>query len=438
MKYNKQHILNLINNQKLKQVQSIIKSDNTIINELDFVENIHDYLDDSKEIIGKIYKNFLIVDNEKLISMRTGNYKNFVTLICMIDFNMVVQDIKNFKSGHNACFICEPDQKQHSGHYTKAGLSGHTMEKYHNNMTNRVASDNKYTRYNIKINENWSNTNKGLQCFIYDMYDLYKEAKMKYPDEQITIDRLNHLDIYSKETCRWATYQMQNRNLSSNKFTEETAAICKYEFNELEFPIAYLVPRYNDIFNKETIRCTVMDDSNPKSTWKNIKHVKSEEEYIELIIKHIDFVNLEAYPISFLSGIKFNIFTYLSEKYKYNLKVCGEALNTKNLSDMRYKRRKNNWPAYEFSCDDECYLSMYIIRNEINLNNFPKEILQEYKKFEIVYKMRMGYEIYKKSIEEINEMFPRMIPENIIKIINYEVKPWFKPSKFVMTPISIR
>jgi hypothetical protein len=51
--------------------------------------------------------------------------------------------------------------------------------------------------------------------FIHDMYDSFEEG--------LTLERIDNNKGYSKENCKWATHEDQNRNKANNVLTMEKA-----------------------------------------------------------------------------------------------------------------------------------------------------------------------------------------------------------------------
>lgn len=52
--------------------------------------------------------------------------------------------------------------------------------------------------------------------FKNDMYKSYKEAVKKYPNDLITIERINNNKNYCKENCIWIPFKKQSSNQTSN------------------------------------------------------------------------------------------------------------------------------------------------------------------------------------------------------------------------------
>ena len=82
-----------------------------------------------------------------------------------------------------------------------------------------------YSKKNITISKKWYDTKNinskidydGLVRFINDMYPSYCEHVKLYGEANTTIDRIDYNKNYSKKNCRWATYEVQNNNMSSNR-----------------------------------------------------------------------------------------------------------------------------------------------------------------------------------------------------------------------------
>ena len=59
---------------------------------------------------------------------------------------------------------------------------------------------------------------KQFNNFYKDMYQSYLDAIKKYPNEKISIDRINVNGDYCKENCRWIPLKWQNGNQTRNKW----------------------------------------------------------------------------------------------------------------------------------------------------------------------------------------------------------------------------
>ncbi len=66
---------------------------------------------------------------------------------------------------------------------------------------------------------------KGIQClwqsfldFKDDMYDSFLAHIKEHGEKNTTIDRIDSSKSYCKKNCRWATYDVQNRNRATIRF----------------------------------------------------------------------------------------------------------------------------------------------------------------------------------------------------------------------------
>lgn len=80
----------------------------------------------------------------------------------------------------------------------------------------------------ITVSKKWYNPDRcnsskvtadiqGIETFIEDMYESYVAHVELYGEKNTTLDRVDGSKKYSKHNCRWATFQVQNNNLSSNR-----------------------------------------------------------------------------------------------------------------------------------------------------------------------------------------------------------------------------
>lgn len=78
-------------------------------------------------------------------------------------------------------------------------------------MKNRVINKREGYEF-ISISNEWLI----FENFYNDMYDSYIDHVNQYGEKNTTIDRIDGTKGYYKNNCRWATYAVQNRNLSDN------------------------------------------------------------------------------------------------------------------------------------------------------------------------------------------------------------------------------
>ena len=128
--------------------------------------------------------------------------------------------------------IINKKPKLQYGIYTKYGrfTTRSPIIKTYKRMVNRCYNPNNdsYEYYkDIGIDPRWYDQQKkhnpryidsnGIINFIEDMYPSYEEHTSKYGFHNTSLDRINGKLGYSKENCRWATFVVQNNNLSTNR-----------------------------------------------------------------------------------------------------------------------------------------------------------------------------------------------------------------------------
>lgn len=119
--------------------------------------------------------------------------------------------------------------------------------KYHS-MKSRCLnpSNDSYSNYGgrgIKICDRWLGED-GFAHFKEDMYDKYIEHVEKYGEDNTTLDRINVDGDYEPNNCRWATWQIQQNNRTSNRnisYNGETLSlsdcVAKYAAAELSYSL---------------------------------------------------------------------------------------------------------------------------------------------------------------------------------------------------------
>ena len=109
-------------------------------------------------------------------------------------------------------------------------------------MVSTNVSYSNYGEKGIKVCDKWFI----FENFYNDMYDSYIEHCKKYGINNTSIDRIDVNGDYSPENCRWATWEEQSNNKSTNHYIE---------YNNETLTIAECIEKYADPrISKELIR----------------------------------------------------------------------------------------------------------------------------------------------------------------------------------------
>ena len=90
------------------------------------------------------------------------------------------------------------------------------MRTCYSNMHRRCKKDKNYIDYNIKVCERWSNKS-GFKNFYEDMSQEFIQKCLVNGLVDTEIDRINGMDDYYLENCRWVSNREQCDNLLSQK-----------------------------------------------------------------------------------------------------------------------------------------------------------------------------------------------------------------------------
>lgn len=153
------------------------------------------------------YNRLTVIKDIGIIFSPKGIGRYFVTAICECGV------IKNYRLSHiraNAikscgCYSRSLAKKNHTTH----GMYGTRIYKIWSNIKNRCTNSNyfQYKNYGgrgIKLCKRWEK----FDDFHNDMKDTYSD--------NLTIDRINNNEGYSKNNCRWVTMKIQQRNRRNN------------------------------------------------------------------------------------------------------------------------------------------------------------------------------------------------------------------------------
>lgn len=120
----------------------------------------------------------------------------------------------------------------------KHGLSHSKFHNTYSAMRTRV-NNKKQKRYSYYGGRGIKFLWKNFQSFYDDMYISYLEHIKLYGEHETTIERININGNYSKENCRWATYQEQSYNRTDSRiFTINGETKCTAQWAK-QFNINY-------------------------------------------------------------------------------------------------------------------------------------------------------------------------------------------------------
>jgi hypothetical protein len=111
--------------------------------------------------------------------------------------------------------------------------------------------------------------------FHSDMYVLYKEHCSKFGEHNTTLDRIDTTKDYSKDNCRWATYEVQGNNKSNNillSYNGKTLTIAQWA-KELNIRTYVLRNRYKQGWSTDRILSSKVRDTEINMTGQRINRL---------------------------------------------------------------------------------------------------------------------------------------------------------------------
>jgi hypothetical protein len=111
----------------------------------------------------------------------------------------------NGTSNSCGCRFKEATRKRAKTLFTKHGYTKDPLYQYYRNMHGRCRNSESYTRKDIKVCDRWTG-NSGFLNFKEDIGAGYQEG--------LTFDRIDPLDGYYPENCRWVDWSVQYLNKS--------------------------------------------------------------------------------------------------------------------------------------------------------------------------------------------------------------------------------
>lgn len=139
--------------------------------------------------------------SKKGIKKSKALYKCF----CGNEFECIKRHIISGNTKSCGCYRKEKLKERKITH----GLTNHILFTYYTNMIYRCYNPNhiSYKHYGgkgITVCKEWLNKENGLTNFINDMYPSFKKNH--------TLERIKSSKNYSKENCKWASWDEQSRN----------------------------------------------------------------------------------------------------------------------------------------------------------------------------------------------------------------------------------
>lgn len=173
-----------------------------------------------RDLTGKTFYGIKAVS----LSHRDSGGKAIWNFICHCD--------KTFKcggheisSGHSKSCGCQKGVRKHL--MSNSRLYNIWVGMKQRCLNKKCVSYHKYGGRGINVCNDWLD----FERFLTDMKQSYDKHVNTYGENQTSLDRINNMNGYSKENCRWTTTKEQARNTRTNTlltFNNQTKSVSQW------------------------------------------------------------------------------------------------------------------------------------------------------------------------------------------------------------------